>query len=618
MWASAPGSLDAAHNAVVAMINLLGHRGPDDEDIRSFPDSGLVLGHTRLAIRDLSSAGRQPMSSPDGSLVLVHNGELYNDLEERNRLEGRYDFGSRSDSEVALAVYATEPERFPSALDGMFALALWDVRRRRLLLARDRMGKKPLYVARRPGLVAFASEIGALRAVFGTRAVDEHALTEYLVLGRVTGERTIDPGITELLPATVMVFDSPDDVSVHRYWSIPEPTGSHRDRATAVVELDEILRGAVHRRLRSDVPLGVFLSGGIDSGLIASYACEAAHPLTTIAVGYAGASDDDERGLAAMTARALGTHHHEIEVSPADLASMLTFVVERYGEPFADPSAPLAAVVSAHAREMGLTVALSGDGGDELFGGYRRHQAAAIARRMPSMARFALRRLAPLASERGARALRGLGANGVERYMEWASYGLRPHELSWLGYPMAAVQQVVKETSQLLDAAGPDPRRQMLAMDLEHELPDVLLPKIDIASMACGLELRSPFLDRALVEWSADLPIAWRSTTRGTKPLLRDLAERRLPREVVRAPKRGFTPPLSSWLSGETTGLVGSLCRGESPLRDMFDAARLRDLVERRAPITQTRWAHIVWSLLVLDKWLALDATREVSARASH
>jgi len=605
--------------AVCSMLATLRHRGPDDEGHWVDPRSGIALGHTRLAIIDLSARARQPMVGPCGRTCIAFNGEVYNYVEARRDLEsGGTQFHNDSDTLVILALYEARGLDCLELLRGMFAFALWDATKEQLVLARDRVGKKPLYYCCQGNTLYFASEIKAiLHALPREPAVDSTALDEYLGYGFISGERTIYREIREVPPGSVLVATSPDEIRISQYW---KPRWSPKRRGPSHVLLDEadaILSEAVRVRLRADVPVGVFLSGGIDSGLITAIAAEASGSrLQTFSVGFEGQDVFDERQLARQTAEHYRTEHHEVVLSP-DVASLIPKIVWHYDEPFSDPSAIPSFVIASFAAGH-VKVVLNGDGGDELFGGYRRHVAAAACARLTHLvperiarwlAGACFRRLPPPQSFRTRyallhRFLRGMAADASDRFLIWHADG----------FALSEKKDLCRESSQLLGQRLPvqdlidslaflGEVDRMLALDLLWYLPGDLLVKMDIATMASGLEARSPLLDQELVGWANTLSETDRLGGFTTKPLLREIAKRYLPEDVVRAPKRGFELPLHRWLQSELkemrddlilarNGLLCSLCR--------------RPYLERllRQPAEDPgRWARLTWNLFMLAAW---------------
>jgi asparagine synthase (glutamine-hydrolysing) len=540
-----PESLDA--------VELLRHRGPDGEGRWVGAQAGLAM--RRLAIIDLET-GDQPVLNERGDVVAVVNGELYNYRELRAELEAKgHSFRGVGDVEIVPHLYEEHGERFVERLRGMFALALWDEGRARLVLARDRFGIKPLYLAELPDGLVFASELAPLLALGASAEPDPEALADYLVLGYVPGERTGIAGARKLAPAHCLIHED-GRTREQAYWR----AGPH---LVTDCYLEERLAEAVRLHLRSDVPLAVLLSGGLDSSLIASLAAqELDEPLRTFTVGFA---DDayDERGPAREVARAIGSVHEELRVETR-VAEDLPEIAARLEQPLADPAAiPLWYLCRAVASEV--KVALAGDGGDEVFGGYSRYAWDPVAARLRALG--PLGRLIP---ERGGR------KSVMRRASKLLRNAAKPEAsryLSWFALMDGDARAHVFE--RLFAAAPPlSPRGRLQWVDLHSFVPDDLMLKADKLSMAWSLELRVPLLDHRVVE--AGLALPDREKVRGvrTKVAIRRLVEERLGPAIARRPKQGFDPPLERWLEGELRDLAGDAIAGLDGLVDRRTAER--------------------------------------------
>lgn len=598
---------------VRAMTAALAHRGPDDDGLWTRP--GIVFGHRRLSIIDLSEGGHQPMSNGDGSISVTFNGEIYNYKELRaDLLSAGHRLTSQSDTEVIPHLYDRIGLDALKALHGMFAIALWDSRERALVLARDRVGKKPLFYAEIPGGLAFASEIKALAVVPGVDfTVRPQGIQDYLSFGVVPGPLTIYNGVRRVPPGAALVARSDGSRTIAPYWTLAFGPKHHVSEAEALEEILRLLTRAVTLRLRSDVPVGAFLSGGIDSGLVTALAAQSlGTPLATYCIGF----DDeafDERPLARQVADRFATRHHERVLTSLG-QDRLDAIVGHYDEPFADPSALPSFAVCAVARE-GLKVVLNGDGGDELFGGYRHYVAAALQARLTALpglagsARLLVDHLPAPERTRSPyqfahRFLRVLATPERERYLVLTKDLLSEADKADL------MGMTAEPAVRLLDGILPPdmalgPIDRMTAWNMSRLLADTLLIKMDIASMAHGLEARSPFLDQDLVSFVARLPEALKLSGRETKPLLRRLAERLLPRDVARAPKRGFEIPLQRWMTGELKPLLTERLTDRTGFaaNHFAEPAVARFLAPHGWDLK--RWSSIAWALLCLEIWWA-------------
>ena len=589
------------------MSDALIHRGPDEAG--AWVGDGAALAIRRLSIVDVA-AGHQPYVNESGTIRAVFNGEIYGHARLRERLTAAgHVLASGADGEVIVHAYEEFGLEFVRHLDGMFAVALWDSRTATLVLARDRLGKKPLFYARhRDGSLSFASELpGLLVDPRVSRRVDPAALAEFLHHGYVPSPHCILSGVAKLSPGTMLIW-SPDSVRVHRYWTLDFEPKLRISYADALDELEQRTRDAVVARLMSEVPLGLFLSGGIDSSFVlAQMAAAGVGRIETFAIGFPDGRYD-ERSHARLVADRLGSVHHEALVEPSDLVELLPTLVRHYGEPFADTSAVPTFYLARWARER-ITVALTGEGGDELFGGYYRHQAARLGARLdglPSGARRVVHRAAdrlladprahPMSSrQRMHRFLAAAELEPGERYSEWTAALGAAERLALLGQrrPLCAFDP---------PGTARDPLDRALAVDLARSLPDQLLYKMDIASMASSLEARAPLLDYRLVEWAARLPSSFKQRGRLRKRLLSDALARHLPPDLFTRPKMGFTAPIAGWLRSElyeltTDTLLGSASRE----RGIVSAGSVERLIARhRAGEDHTKG---LWALLMLELW---------------
>ncbi len=641
--ATEPGRL----GAIAAMTERLRHRGPDSGGLWIDRDASVALGQRRLAIVDLSSAGRQPMLSHSGELVVTFNGEIYNFAELRQELEARGNrFTGRSDTEVMLAAF--ESFGIETALDrlaGMFAIGLWDRRNRVLHLIRDRLGKKPLHVALIDGALVFASELKAFRSFPGFRPeLDPGALALMLRQGWIPDRHCIWDGVFKLPPGSILSV-RPEELhgatcerlrSRARIWwrladraELGQRTPDRRDVTELEAELDQLLRTAVRQRMVTDVPLGALLSGGIDSSLVvALMQAESPVPVRSFTIDFSEAGYS-EANDAYRVAQHLGTEHTELLVTPEQARNAIPELPRIWDEPFADESQLPTLLVSRLARRH-VTVALTGDGGDESFGGYTRHVAAA--------------RLAPL--WRLPAGLRRIGAYPLELLSADAWHGLlrRLPLPGGLRHRLSAEQ--LQKLAGILDVADdaqfyrrlvavsqdpallghspggvitedtvpplPDPVSRLMYRDMSDYLPGCLLVKLDRASMAVSLEGRCPLLDHRVVEFAWRLPVTLKVHDGNGKWLLRHLLRRYLPEQLFDRPKHGFNVPIGDWLRG--------------PLRDWAEAllspCRLRGQSLLDPARVQARWhehlsgqrdrAHELWAILMFEAWL--DSANEMAS----
>jgi len=604
-----------ASAVIGGMTDLLAHRGPDGDGVWTHGPVG--LGHRRLAVIDLSPAGRQPMLSMDRSLTITFNGEIYNFQELRRELEARgHAFQTRTDTEVILAAYRQWGADCLSRLKGMFAFAIWDADARTLFLARDRVGKKPLhYLLDRDGL-AFASEPKAFLAdpAF-TPAVDLNAVSAYLSYQYVPSPMSAFKGVHKLPPAHyLMVRDG--KIQIERYWKLSYARKQTTDEQTAKDELLERLRDAVRQRLISDVPLGAFLSGGVDSSLVVALMAQLSDsPVKTFSIGF-DEQEFNELPYARLVAQRYGTDHHEFIVRP-DAAEIFDKLVWHYNEPYADASAIPTFYLSQLARRH-VTVALNGDAGDENFAGYRRYITPARARRfdrMPAGFRHVARSAANAAPAprrsnslmyRGRRWLRRLSDTPAGRYSR--SVMIFDRDLksevcapAFLASADAGAGMLLERTFDASDAT--DFVDSMLDYDVNYYLSDCLLVKVDIATMAYGLEGRSPMLDHEFMSFAATLPSSLKLRGATTKYILKQAARTLLPAEIIDRPKKGFSVPLGRWFRGELRDLSRDLLLdGRMAQRGYFKLPVIERLLDEHSR-GAAHWEDQLWSLVMLESW---------------
>ena len=621
-WVGAP---DAGRDVLDAMLRALEHRGPDDTG--RFAVGEAALGMTRLSIIDLVT-GRQPMTSEDGTATLVFNGEIYNFRELRDELASRgRRFATRSDSEALLRAWETWGEDCLPRLRGMFAFAIWDARRRRLLLARDRLGKKPLYYWHRDGLLVFASEPKALlRHPAVGRAVDLVALEHYAAFGYTPAARSIFEGIAKLPPAHAVTLDD-GRLTLRRYWTLPAG-GSAPTLTGSTEELRRRVRAevrdAVRARLEADVPLGVFLSGGIDSSAIVACMRELnVGRVATFSVGFGADPSHDELPWARAVARRFETEHHE-EVLEPKIADLAATVVRAFDEPFADSSA-IATLIVAESTARHVKVALSGIGGDEAFAGYPRYLGVRLSEawaRVPWLLRAGpqalARRLPESATSRNLgdwarRFAAGADRPMPERYIRWTRFFDAPAlaELATPALAQAFGDDVeAAHRAAWAGRAADDAVDGAWRIDLATYLPDDLLAMADRMSMAHSLELRAPFCDHRLIEFSLGVPSTTKLGRVSLKVLLKAAFADVLPPDVTRRRKQGFMIPLSRWLRTELRDLVeDTLAPDLVRARGLWRVDAVRRLVSEHVSGRRIHGDRI-WTLVMLELWMReyLDA----------
>jgi len=614
-----PGGLRANLSTVLEQMGrALIHRGPDERAV--WVDGCVGLAARRLRVVDLFT-GQQPLVSEDGHVRLVANGEIYNADELRDDLTRRgHRFTSRTDTETILHLYEEEGTACLDRVEGMFAFGLWDAHRRRLMLARDRFGEKPLYYTRVGNALLFASELKALIVHPGvSRDIDRTALARYLMCEYVPSPRTIFQAVRKLPAGHFLLLGADGSEKLERYWSPPAMQARPPSRHEAADTVLDLLDDSVRRRVGScDVPWGTFLSGGLDSSMITALAAaRSSRPIKTFAIGFEE-STYDERGVAALVARALGTDHRETVLTAGNALRLLPEVARIFDEPFADPSAIPAVLLSRLAREH-VTVVLSGDGADELFCGYPTHRAhlvaelykhtppslhraiVAVAERLPTSHRylsfdFALRRFL-LDARRPA----------LERHMRWMG-SFTPESIARLVSPaMRAQEQTTRPYDEAADrirtGRSMSANEVALALDVAFYLADDNLVQDDRASMSIALEVRAPFLDRSLSEYALSLPVRSRMGLWTSKPLLRRAARGLVPPRVVRRGKHGFGVPIGTWLRGALGDLARDMLSPDRLRRQgIFDASFVGTLLDRH----QTGIANHrkeLWTLLMFQLW---------------
>ena len=593
-----------------AALAALRHRGPDAEGRAHFEHAS--LGHRRLAVIDLSPAGEQPMFNDDRSIAVVFNGEIYNHHALRRELESQgARFVSRSDTEVIVRGYEHWGDAVVARLDGMFALALYDSRKQRSLLARDRAGKKPLFYASLGGRLVFGSEIKALTAL-GVRAdVEKSALPYLLLYGYVPSPLTLYREVKQLPPAHLMVVE--EGLSkIERYWSAPftQPTLSIA-MPEAAREVRRLVEQAVSSRLEADVPLGAFLSGGVDSTIVVGVMSRLlGRKVKTFSIGFAGDARYDETHYARLVARAFDTEHTEFTLQPSSF-DLVEKLVALHDGPFGDSSAIPTSVVSMLTREH-VTVALSGDGGDELFCGYPRFLAAEAAERVPPFLRSVVERLTrALPASHGKRSL---GARSL-RFLKAAHRSLPDRLATWTSV-FVDLQEIVRPELGLdleapwnwnreifAESGDVETMRRILHANFRGYLPEDLLVKTDRASMAHALEVRSPFLDTELIAFASRLPPELLRKGVATKRVLREAFADLLPPAIQKRAKMGFGVPLGAWFRGELRDYVRDRLTPQALVFEYLQHAPVARLL-REHESGKADHGQRIWLLLTLEVWL--------------
>jgi len=599
-----------------AMCEALEHRGPDSRGVHL--EGAVGLGIQRLRVIDLDT-GDQPIYNEDRSIAVVLNGEIYNFRELREELRSRgHVFATKGDTEVIVHLYEERGPDCVRALNGMFAFALWDAREQRLLLARDRVGKKPLFYSARRGALSFASELRSLMSDPEiSRELDHDALDCYYAYQYVPSPLSAFKAVAKLAPGHTLVWQA-GRITTERYWQLDYSRKRTASKPELEEELREHIRAAVRRRMIADVPLGAFLSGGVDSSaVVAVMAQESAQPVQTFSIGFDRAAYN-ELAYARQVAELFATDHHELTVHPSAI-DLLPRIVRHYGEPFADSSAIPSFYVSELARRH-VTVALNGDGGDESFAGYNRYISNTVAGRLERGLPLWTRRLgarigerlpghpnAKSALSRAKRLSRSLALTGPERYARhmsyfdaWARADLYTPEYRALTAASPAAAIIAEPWHR---ASGSDLVDVLLEVDVNTYLPGDLLVKMDIATMAHSLEARSPLLDHELMEFAASVPAELKLRGMEKKILLRDAVRTWLPDEILDRPKMGFAVPLADWFRHELRGYATDVLLDPRTLdRGYFRPEAVRGLIERHVGGLED-CSPKLWALLVAELW---------------
>lgn len=593
-----------------AMARELEHRGPDEEGYYLNGNAG--FGHKRLSIIDLST-GKQPLFNEDKSCCVILNGEIYNFKELRQELESSgHVFMTSSDTEVIIHAYEEFGEKCLERFRGMFAIAVWDSGKNRLFLARDRLGKKPLYYYFNGRRLIFASEIKSiLKSGFVAAEVNRQFLDEFLTLGYVSAPHTLFRNIKKLPPASFLILEN-SDISIRGYWALNEFLPGKTRIEECQEKLAAILKESVKYRLISDVPLGAFLSGGIDSSIIVGLMSKmSSRPIKTFSVGYKGQENLSELGYAKKVADFFSTEHREIIVEPVDFYSAIPRMVWHLDEPIADQACIPLWLLSKDSKQF-ATVLLSGEGSDELFAGYPVYslmKAIERYRGIPNLLKNLIDPLIPaiFGERRGNKYLEWTRLPLEKRYLgdmadmsAWARSRLYTGEMSEMAAKSPVADRIIKYYHQVTDF---DILSKMQYLDIKTWLADDLLLKADKMTMAASIELRCPFLDHRFVEFSRTIPSEYKLKGHTTKYILKKAFEKFLPKDIAHRKKRGFPVPLTSWFRGDLHAmladvLLDSKCVG----RGYFNPEFIRKIIGRQKEKKED-YSKLLWSLLVLEFW---------------
>lgn len=600
------------------MVRSLHHRGPDAHGMhwsRSHTVSAF-LGHTRLSVLDLSEAGRQPICNEIGSVWVVFNGEIYNFLDLRAELEALgHVFRSKTDSEVLVHAYEQYGDDFLRRLDGMFAFALWDQGRERLILARDRAGKKPLYYAGKSSHFVFGSEIKALLAdPLVSRTINVEAIPLYFTYGYVPCPDTFYEGVLQVPPGSYLVVERGQTLGPFRYWDLTYPRVGEERRVSekeACCEVRKLLTAAVERRLLSDVPLGAFLSGGVDSSIVVGLMSRLmGRPVKTFSIGFTGDRNFDETPFSRLVSRDFRTDHTEFVVEPHAF-ELVEQLLWHHDQPYGDSSAIPTYILSKLAREH-VTVALNGDGGDEVFAGYERFLGALVSERLPNpvvAGGRALLEALPRSWQRSRKVAK------AHRFLLQAASPLKERYLAWCSFfsqemlAQLLVNPILVEIQRSFDASWGRTNEcallhRVLHVNFVNYLPDDLLVKMDRMSMAHALETRSPFLDTALIEYVASLPTDLKVRRGKLKYILKKAFQDLLPQEILTRGKQGFGVPLGAWFRGELKPLVEDLLLGDAPCyRPFIQQEVVRRVYQEHKTGVRDHGGQL-WTLMNFEVWL--------------
>ena len=610
--------------ALMRGMSNISHRGPDDSGTYIDESAAIGLGHLRLSIIDLSPAGHQPMFGAEGMVALVFNGEIYNFPELRAKLLAQgYAFRGHSDTEVLLNLYLSDGEAMLSRLNGIFAFALWDARSQTMLLARDGLGVKPIYFCETREGVAFASEIkGLLPFLPADRELDPAALHRYLSFLWCPGEGTPLKAVRKLLPGEAMVLREGRIARRWTWYQLPLFRGVSADlsEAESIAGTGDLLRKAVHRQMMADVPVGAFLSGGLDSSAVVAFAREVNQDIRCFTIESVGGLEDgstDDLPYARRVAKHLNVHLDVVQVNADEMAADLQHMVIQLDEPLADPAPLNVLYISQLARRNGMRVLLSGAGGDDLFTGYRRHRALQIdpyLLMLPAGLRQRLESVTGAVDQRRtwgrrlAKVFNGAGLDGDARIANYFAWSRESDLRALYSAEFKAQLGSTQAAGPLLEFLSPLPKAtqpldRMLALEQRFFLADHNLMYTDKMSMAAGVEVRVPFLDMELVEFAQRIPLAFKQRGAVGKWVLKKAMEPYLPGEVIHRPKSGFGAPLRRWLGGALRPLADELLSSASlQRRGLFDAAAVRSLREADAA-GRVDAAYTILSLMCIEIW---------------
>jgi asparagine synthase (glutamine-hydrolysing) len=613
------------------MADSVRHRGPDDDGV--WTERNVGLGHRRLSIIDLSPSGRNPMGNEDETVWIVFNGEIYNFQELRPGLEAAgHRFRSRTDTEVILHLYEELGPLCVKELRGMFAFAIWDRRMQRLLLARDRMGVKPLHYAVTSHGLLFGSEI---KAVLSSGEIDPApdlaSLHQFLLWQCIPSPRTGFCGIQKLPPASTLTWQPGEEIRIQKYWDLDYREPMPAKGSVVAEQVRSLVQEATRLRLMADVPVGLFLSGGLDSAcVLAATRKETSGKIRTFSVTF-GEPKYDESSYARLLAKRFETEHHEFRVTP-NVLELLPEMAALFDEPFADESAIPTYYLAKLTREH-VKVALSGDGGDEAFAGYQRYLVLKVLSwlsRVPGAAQLsALRKLLPYSAgsrsklRYGKELLSLVGRSPVQQYR--AMFLGMLDEEQWMGCYTDNFREGIEEDAEMERflqgwalPAMPDDVTRATASDTLGYIPECLNVKVDMASMACGLEVRSPFLDHKLVEFCARVPSGLKIRKTEQKYILKRAFHDELPAEILQREKTGFGMPLADWLRHDLRGLAhDTLLSPNSCIGALFQTEKIRTMLDEHAA-RKRNWQVQVWRLLVLESWMKANSTRGRSSQLDH